>query len=87
MTKADLQNTPNFHLETAKAVSRFLRYNIPRGLRTVDATSLVNNEGRMNGFLDAIELIDKATSKEPEKESVKAQIYSESQHPQNTTKS
>lgn len=87
MTKADLQNTPNFHADTARALSRYLRDNIPRGARTADATSLVNNEGRMNGFLDAVELIDKAISKEPEKETVKAQMYSESQHPQNTNKS
>lgn len=41
----------------ARAVADFLKTNIPRPPRFADATALINNEGAMNGWINAADAI------------------------------
>lgn len=76
MTRPELHATQGFHPGSLSAAAIYLLTNIPRK-RGGDATGLINNEGHMNGFLDAIEMLERAALPEPKKEEKKTfQPYS-----------
>lgn len=80
MTRSDVQITP----EVANRLALFLRCQIPRGQRTNDATALIVNGERIQGWLDCVEAIESLS--QPEKENRFGQPfvpYSESQFPEN----
>lgn len=67
MTKAELHSVQGFHPATVLAASVYLREMMPRSRGGSDATALINNEGYMNGYLDAIQNLVQCLSPEKEK--------------------
>lgn len=65
MTRAELHNIPGFHAQTLLAAAAFLRELIPRRPDGLDATALIRNEGRMVGYLDAVDQLMMLTVPEP----------------------
>jgi len=63
--------------DIAKAVSDYLKTNIPRPPRFADATALINNEGAMNGWINAADAIGALASPEPTEEEKPVDMYSE----------
>lgn len=83
MTRAELHSTTNFHPEILLAAAMHLRAMIPRNRHAGDATSIIKNEGHMNGYLDAIEsLIAAASPLPPQVEKKAHQPYSQPAQPQ-----
>lgn len=66
MTRAELHSIPGFHPASLLHAAAFLSSNIPRQ-KSGDATAIIQNEGRMNGFLDCIEALISAASPQPPK--------------------
>lgn len=64
MTRAQLHSTPGFHPDTVKAIATYLRARMPRK-KVADATLIVNHEGWMNGYLDAVDAAMESTMPEP----------------------
>lgn len=80
MTRTDLHNIQGFHAPSLIAAAAHLRATMPRNKHAGDATSIIKNEGHMNGFLDAIEaLIAAASSAKPEPLKKDFQPYSQPQ--------
>lgn len=65
MTRNELHSVQGFHPPSLIAAAAHLRTLIPRA-RGVDATALINHEGKMSGFLDAIAALEAAATKQPE---------------------
>ena len=83
MTRAELHSLKGFHPATLIAAALHLRSTMNRKPTSADATSLIRNEGYMNGYLDAVDALIAATTKQPEKmERAPVQPYSA---PQNET--
>jgi hypothetical protein len=84
MTRAELHTLIGQNTQVIHAAAAYLRLNIPRKHRDGDATSLINHEGWLNGYLDAIEALTATTQPLPEKkEKTPVQPYSqpENQNP------
>lgn len=64
MTRAELHNLQGFHAATLLAAATHLRATLPRKKQLTDTTALVNNEGWMNGYLDAIDAMINAASQQ-----------------------
>lgn len=78
MNKIELHNTVGFHAPSLLAAATFLRSTFPRDRHAGDATAIIKNEGRMNGFLDAIEALEAAaTPQAPKTEKTFAPPYSQ----------
>lgn len=83
MTRNELLGIPGFHIETAKAIATHLRATIVRGSAlATDATFIIRNEGRINGFLEAVEAIE-SISKPVQEKTEQKPIGLYSQPPQN----
>jgi hypothetical protein len=67
MNRAELHSIPGFHPPTLIATAAYLRANMKRKCAGTDPTTLINNEGRINGFLDAVDAMIEVTTKQPEK--------------------
>ncbi len=65
MTKLQLQSLEGFHAPTLLAAALHLRTTMRRRGEGSDTTALVNNEGRINGYLEAIEALEIAASPTP----------------------
>jgi hypothetical protein len=82
MTRAELHSVQGFHAPTLIAAAAHLRTSMKRA-RSYDATTIINNEGRMNGYLDAIEDLIAATLPEkPEAKKKDFQPYAAPAQPQ-----
>lgn len=82
MTRAELHNITGFHPASLAAAAQHLRSTMKRRKGGSDATTLINNEGWMNGYLDAIEDLQNAILKQPETGDRKPiQPYSQPQFP------
>lgn len=66
MTRSDLHNIPGFHPASLIAAAAHLRTQLSRPKGLTETTAIVKNEGRMNGYLDAIDDLIAAASKQPE---------------------
>lgn len=83
MTRAELHSTTGFHPASLLAAAAHLRATMSRNKHAGDATSIIKNEGHMNGYLDAIEaLIASASPLPPETQKRKHQPYSQPAQPQ-----
>jgi hypothetical protein len=81
MTRADLHNTQGFHAPSLLAAAVHLQVEIPRKPVAHEPTSLIRNEGYMNGYLDAIrDLKAAAGQKAPEIEKKTFQPYSQQEN-------
>lgn len=77
MTRAELHATTGFHPDTVRALAAHLRATIPRKKAT-DATLIVNHEGWMNGYLDAVDaMLDSVNPEKPGKKPTQIPIYSQ----------
>jgi hypothetical protein len=65
MTREQLHSLPGFHTPTLLAAVQHLRTTIRRNRGGIDPTAIINNEGRMNGYLDAIDDLIAAASPQP----------------------
>ncbi len=80
MTREQLHNTTGFHIGTIVAVTMYLRANMPRKAVLPEPTALIKNEGRMNGYLDALDdLLAAASPATPEQKKRDFQPYSQPQ--------
>ena len=78
MTREQLHGTAGFHHASLLAAAAHLRATFPRTKHAGDATSIIKNEGHMNGFLDAIEALEAAAKpKPPEADKTKFAPYSQ----------
>jgi len=78
MNRAELHSTPGFHPQSLLAAALHLRATMPRQKAAGDATSIIKNEGHMNGYLDAIEaLIAAASPQAPQLQKKDHQPYSQ----------
>jgi hypothetical protein len=85
MTRAELHSIQGFHAPSLIAGAQHLR-TVMKRKRGGDATAIINNEGLMNGYLDAIDdLIAAASPKPPEAEKKQFQAYAEPKPPQPQT--
>lgn len=76
MTRTELHNITGFHPASLVAAAAHLRANFPRKRNGGDATHLINNEGWMNGYLDAIaHLVEAAAPQPPEAKKREYQPY------------
>lgn len=83
MNRAELHAVQGFHPPSLLAAAAHLRAQIPRNRHAGDATSIIKNEGHMNGFLDAIEsLIAAASPQPPQTEKKTFQPYAAPAQPQ-----
>jgi len=83
MTRAELHSIQGFHAPTLLALASYLRTHMNRHRAGSDPTAIINNEGRMNGYLDAIEDVIEATLPEkPEAKKSEFQRYAPPQQPQ-----
>jgi hypothetical protein len=83
MTREQLHSTQGFHAPTLLAAALHLRTAMRRVGRGTDATAIINNEGRLNGYLEAIDdLIAVASPKPPETPKKEYQPYSGPPQPQ-----
>lgn len=75
MTREQLHSTTGFHAPSLIAGAQHLRTLLKR-TRGGDATAIINNEGRINGYLDAIDdLIAAASPLPPEAKKREFQPY------------
>lgn len=82
MTRAELHNLQGFHPASLLAAAAHLRKDMKRKRASSDATAIIQNEGWMNGYLDAIEALEGAAMQQPEKkEFTPVQPYSQPQFP------
>lgn len=80
MTRPELHNTAGFHPGSLLAAAAHLRTLIPRNRNGGDATAIIKSEGRMNGYLDAIEdLIAAASPQAPASTKKEFQPYAQPQ--------
>lgn len=63
--------------QLAQAVCDFLKTNIPRPPRFADATALINNEGAMNGWINAADAIGALAEPQPAEQKEFPSLYSE----------
>jgi hypothetical protein len=78
MTREQLHSTQGFHAATLLAAALHLRTTMNRKRGGTDPTAIINNEGRMNGYLDAIDdLIAAASPLPPEAKKKEYQPYSQ----------
>lgn len=83
MTREQLHSTQGFHAATLLAAAQYLRTAINRKIPSGDATALIRNEGRINGYLDAVDdLIAAASPLPPEAKKKEYQPYALPQPPQ-----
>jgi len=83
MTREQLHSVQGFHAPTLLAASLHLRTAMRRLSRGSDATAIINNEGRLNGYLEAIEdLIAAASPLPPEAKKKEYQPYAPPPQPQ-----
>lgn len=83
MTRAELHGLQGFHPASLIAAAAHLRVTMSRKRASSDPTAIINNEGRMNGYLDALDDLVAAASQQPPKpEKAAFQPYSQ---PQNET--
>lgn len=84
MTRAELHALIGQNTQIIHAAAAYLRLNMPRKPRDSDPTVLINQEGWMNGYLDAIEALTATTQPMPEKkEKTIMQPYSQPDQNQN----
>lgn len=84
MNRSDLHNIPGFHPASLIAAAAYLRTQLSRPKGLTETTAIVKNEGRMNGYLDAIDDLIAAASKLPEPAPKKEyQAYSQPSENQN----
>jgi hypothetical protein len=82
MTREQLHSTQGFHPPSLLAAALHLRTAMRRVGRGTDATAIINNEGRLNGYLEAIDdLIAAASPKPPEAPKKEYQAYAEPKQP------
>jgi hypothetical protein len=82
MTREQLHSTQGFHAPTLLAAALHLRTAMSRKRGGTDPTAIINNEGRINGYLDAIDdLIAAASPKPPEAPKKEYQPYAEPKQP------
>lgn len=78
MNRAELHNIPGFHPPTLIAAVAHLRATLPRSKGLTETTAIVRNEGRMNGYLDALDdLLAAAAQQPPKTEKAVLQPYSQ----------
>lgn len=83
MTREQLHNTQGFHTPTLLAAALHLRTIMNRKRVGTDPTAIINNEGRINGYLDAVDdLIAAASPLPPEAKKKDFQPYSPPAQPQ-----
>jgi hypothetical protein len=76
MTREQLHSTQGFHPPSLLAAALHLRTAMSRKRGGTDPTAIINNEGRINGYLDAIDdLIAAASPKPPEAAKKEYQPY------------
>lgn len=63
--------------EHLKAIATYLQTNIPRPPRVADATALINNEGVLNGFLNAAKMVELLAQPEAKQDTTTPGLYSE----------
>lgn len=66
MTRAELHSTTGFNPATLIAAAAHLRTMVPRSKGVLDATTLIRNDGRKDGYMEAIDDLIAAASKQPE---------------------
>ncbi len=69
MNRTELHSIQGFHAPTLLAAVAHLRATFPRTKHAGDATTIIKNEGHMNGFLDAIEALEAAAKPQAPKTS------------------
>jgi hypothetical protein len=78
MTREELHSTPGFNPASLLAAARFLQANQPRPKVLPEPTALIRNEGRFNGYLEAIyDLIQAASPQAPKTEKRDFQPYAQ----------
>jgi hypothetical protein len=83
MTRAELHSVQGFHTPSLIAAAQHLRTTMNRKRGGTDPTAIINNEGRMNGYLDCIDdLLAAATPLPPEGQKKSYQPYAPPQGPQ-----
>lgn len=76
MTREQLHSIQGFHMASLIAAAQHLRTTMSRKRGGTDPTAIINNEGRMNGYLDAIDdLIAAASPLPPEAKKKEYQPY------------
>jgi len=81
MTRTELHSTQGVTPEVVKALAAYLRARMPRR-KVTDATLIVNHEGWINGYLDAVDAIAESVNPEPKiTDTPKGQIYSAPTNP------
>lgn len=84
MTREQLHSTQGFHAPTLLAAALHLRTTLKRNRGGGDPTAIINNEGRINGYLDAVDdLIAAASPLPPEAKKKEYQPYAAPQPQQN----
>lgn len=66
MTRTDLHSITGFHPASLLAAAAHLRTQMKRKPGSLETTTLVRNEGYMNGYLDAVDDLIAAASKQPD---------------------
>lgn len=66
--------------QLAQATAVYLKCNIPRPPRFADPTGLVNNEGAMNGWINAADAIKALSIPQSEEQTGTPPMYSEPVH-------
>lgn len=83
MTRTELHSITGFHPASLVAAATHLRATMNRKRAGSDPTAIINNEGRMNGYMDALDdLVAAASQQAPKPEKSSFQPYSQ---PQNET--
>ena len=76
MTREQLHSIQGFHTATLVAAAQHLRTSMRRARAGTDPTAIINNEGRINGYLDAVDdLIAAASPLPPETKKKEYQPY------------
>lgn len=81
MTRAELHNVVGFHPASLISTAAHLRKEMKRKRQGTDATALINHEGWMNGYLDALDALEAAAS--PHIEEAKKSILQPYSQPEN----
>jgi hypothetical protein len=83
MTREQLHSVQGFHAPSLIAAALHLRTAMSRKRAGTDPTAIINNEGRLNGYLDAIDdLIASASPLPPEAKKKEYQPYAAPPQPQ-----
>ncbi len=85
MTRAELHNVTGFHPPSLMAVATHLRDSMARNKVAQEPTALIRNEGYLNGYLDALQDIERAAYQQaPTTAPKQHQPYSAPQQPSAT---